>query len=62
MPSRTVARIELQRSAQGGATNPLSPARGCMVALGIAAVLWALALAWGWWVFQRLLGILGGEH
>ena len=60
MPSGTAARIEIQRSAQGGATDPLSPARGCMIALGIAAVIWALAFAWGWWLAHRLLGILGG--
>ena len=60
MPSGTVARIEIQRSAQGDSTDPLSPARGCMIALGIAAILWALVLVWSWWVFQRLLGILEG--
>lgn len=40
--------------------DPIGAARGCMIALGIAAVLWAMGLAWGWWVIQRLLGILGG--
>lgn len=40
--------------------DPIAAARGCVLALGIAAVLWAMGLAWGWWVIQRLLGILGG--
>lgn len=34
--------------------------RGHVIALVLSLVLWAMALAWGWWVIRRLLGILGG--
>lgn len=50
--------VERSQSTPVIADDPLSTARGCVLACGIAAVICAVALVWLWWVMQQLLGIL----
>jgi len=52
--------VERRQSTPVLEDDPLSTARGCVLAFGIAVVIWAITLVWLWWVMEQLLGILGG--